>query len=78
MKYLAIIKRFGRYLTFDSIEELKAELSKYFTESERASGIVDELTDFDNVPVKDGHKEIHHQDFIVAYYSPKFTEGELK
>jgi hypothetical protein len=76
MKYLAIIKRYGRYLTFDSLEELKAELSRYFTDKEKASGIVDRLTDFDNVPVENGHKEINHQDFTVCYYSPEFMEGD--
>lgn len=44
--YSLTIKRYNRYLSFDSVEELTEELSSYLTQSEIASGILTKLTDF--------------------------------
>lgn len=62
------IKRYGRYLSFDTLEELKEELSLYFSPKEKANGIIEKLTNFNNVSKKDGYKEISYQDYTVCCY----------
>lgn len=45
-RYSLHIRRYDRYLTFESLEELRQEVGLYFTEREKAAGIVDRLTSF--------------------------------
>ena len=66
--YSLTIKRYNRYLSFDSITDLKEELSRYFTPREIQSGIVDRLTNFNNTPLKDGYCKNDYQDFSVCWY----------
>lgn len=42
--YSLLVRRYGYYVTFDSLEELKEEVRKYFTKSE--AHLVDRLTQF--------------------------------
>lgn len=44
--YNLLIRRYGRNLNFDTIEELKTEVARYFTKSE--SHIVERLTTFNS------------------------------
>ena len=44
--YSMTIKRYNRYQNFETLEELREELSSYLTKSEIASGLLDKLTDF--------------------------------
>jgi hypothetical protein len=62
------INRYGRYLSFDTLEELKDELRTYFSQKEIASGIVERLTNFSNVQKKDGYKKISYQDYTICSY----------
>ena len=66
--YSLTIKRYSRNLNFNTLEELKEELSLYFSPKEKSSGIIEKLTDFNNVPPKDGYIEISYQDYVVCMY----------
>ena len=66
--YSLTIRRYGRYLNFDTLEELKEELSLYFSPKEKSNGIIEKLTNFDNIQEKDGYKEISYQDYIICMY----------
>ena len=66
MMFTLTIQRYGRYLSFDTIEELREELSGYFSPKEKS--IVDKLTDFSNTPTIDGYKTNSYQDYTVCSY----------
>ena len=66
--YTLYISRYGRHLTFDTIEELREELGTYFTPSEKKSGIVDRLTTFNAARCKDGYIKNDYRDMSVCYY----------
>lgn len=66
--YTLTIRRYGRYLSFETLKELKEELSRYFTPREINSGIVNRLTDFTHTPLKDGYRKNNYQDFQVCCY----------
>lgn len=68
MSYNLTISRYGRYLSFDTLEELKEELSLYFSPKEKESGIIEKLTNFDSVKEQDGFKQINYQDFTICCY----------
>jgi hypothetical protein len=62
--YTLLIRRYGRYMSFDTIEELKNEVSGYFTKSEKA--IVEKLTTFNSFV--DGMAKNDYQDFTTICY----------
>ena len=64
--YTLTINKYGRYLSFDTFDELKEELFSYFSASEK--NIVEKLLDFSNTPIVDGYKENKYQDFTVCCY----------
>ena len=69
--YSLTITRYGRYLKFDSIEDLTEELKQYFSPSEIRSGIVDRLTAFRKpTPTDRGKGFVKNalRDFTVRYY----------
>ena len=66
--YSLTIKRYNLHLSFDNIIALKDELSRYFTQRELQSGIVDRLVNFNNTPIKDGYCENNYQDIKVCWY----------
>ena len=68
--YTLTIRRYGRYLSFETLEELIEELSRYFTPRELKCGIIDRLTDFTHTPFKDGYCKNNYQDFQVCWYPP--------
>ena len=45
--YSLTIKRYDRHLNFDTVEELREELSLYLSPLEKKSGLLDRLTTFD-------------------------------
>ena len=53
---------------FDTVEELREELSKHFTKREIAGGIVRQLTTFTGKPNKDGYIETSWRTFSVCAY----------
>ena len=69
------LRRFGQrgfYLSFDNIEDLRAELSRYFTPRELDSGIVDRLTTFDVNRMQDDMVKNSYQNFdISCFYEDK-------
>lgn len=75
MLYALMIKRYGRVLHFDTLEDLKAELSRYFSPREKASGIVEWLTKFDYIQERNAHKEITYKDFTICYYPQNEEKG---
>ena len=66
--YSLFIRRYRRHMNFDSIVDLKDELSSYFTQREIQSGIVDRLVNFNTTPIKDGYCKNSYQDFEVCWY----------
>lgn len=44
--YSLMIRRYNTYLMFETLEELRSELSNYFSVKEINKGIVEQLTDF--------------------------------
>lgn len=44
VRFSLLIRRYDSYQTFGSLEDLREEVGRYFTEREKASGIVDRLT----------------------------------
>ena len=68
MSYTLLIKRYGTYLSFDNIEDLKSELKRYFTPNEISGGIVDRLTTFNEGKRQDGFIKNDYQDFTVCCY----------
>lgn len=76
MNYTLTISRYGRHIRFDTLEELREELSRYFTPREIASGFVDRLSTFRKPTARDeenGYIKNSYRDFDVCYYLP-FTE----
>lgn len=71
-KYNLFIRRYSRSINFDTLEELKAEVSCYFTPREIKDGIVDRLTDVNRATLKCGYKSNSYQDMEVNFY--KFDE----
>ena len=66
MEYYSLyIGRYRRNLNFDTLEELKEEVERYFSKSEKP--IVDRLTTFDERK-RDafGMTENHYRDFVVS------------
>ncbi len=73
MTYSLTIHRYGRYMTFDTLDELKAELATYFTQREKDSGIVDRLTRFTMETVTDNYGSYRfaqndYQDYQICAY----------
>ena len=71
MRYTLQINRYGRRLTFDDIDDLTEELSRYFSPKEIASGIVDRLTTFRDPTHTDeanGYVKNDYQDYHVLCY----------
>lgn len=68
MLYTLTIKRYDRVLGFNSLEDLRKEFSRYFSPREKASGVVECLTNFDYIKEIDGHKKITYKDFTLCYY----------
>jgi len=66
--YTLYIHRYRRHLSFDKVEDLREELSGYFTKSEIASGLVDRLTDFSHKRPRDGIITNSYQDIEVSCY----------
>ena len=66
MKYSLLIQRYGRYMTFDSVEELRDEVRSYFTKKEQASGIVERLTTFNRFT--NGMAENKYQNMTVSAF----------
>lgn len=62
--YNLFIRRYSRSLNFDTIEELKEEVGRYFTKSE--SPIVERLTTFNSF--KDGMCRNSYQDISTISY----------
>ena len=44
--YRLMIRKYNTYLMFETLEELRSELSNYFSVKEINKGIVEQLTDF--------------------------------
>lgn len=44
--YRLMIRKYNTYLMFETLEELRSELSNYFSVKEVNKGIVEQLTDF--------------------------------
>lgn len=59
--YSLTIRRYGRHITFNSLEELVAEVKQYFTKSE--SGIVDRLTTFGKLTKVDDEYSYAERDY---------------
>lgn len=68
MTYTLLIKRYGTFLSFDNIEELKNEVKRYFSPNEINSGIVERLTTFNESKRLDGYIKNDYQDFTVCCY----------
>ena len=64
--YTLTVSRYSRYLSFNTLEELREELESYFSAKEK--NIVEILLDFSKTPVKDGYKTNKYQDFTVCCY----------
>lgn len=65
------LRRFGQrgfYLSFDNIEDLRAELSRYFTPRELDSGIVDRLTTFNLNRMQDNMVKNSYQNFDISCF----------
>lgn len=75
MLYTLSIKRYDKVLGFNSLEELRAEFARYFSPREKASGVVECLTNFDYIKEIDGYKKIIYQDFTICYY-PHNKKGQ--
>lgn len=59
-------------LTFDNVEELRAELSRYFTPKELKSGIVERLTTFNENRMKYNSVKNVYQNFdVLCNYEEK-------
>lgn len=56
------------HMNFNTVEELREELSKYFTKKEIAGGIVRQLTTFTGKPNKNGYIENIWRTFSVCAY----------
>lgn len=65
--YTLTINRYGRYLSFDTLDELKEELSGYFSTKEK--DLVNKLLDFSKTPTIDGYKKNIYQDYTVCCYN---------
>ena len=71
MRYTLLIKRYGRHLTFDDIDDLTEELCQYFSPKELASGIVDRLTTFrdpTHTDEENGYVKNDYRDYSVLCY----------
>ena len=69
MEYTLFIRRYGRWLTFPTIDELREELRGYFTAREIAGGIVERLTSFEGRKAgEDGYVQNQYQDFETYFY----------
>lgn len=66
--YTLTIKRYNIFLKFETFEELKEEVCRYFTIGEIARGVMNRLLDFSRVPFVDGFKKNSYQDMYVCYY----------
>lgn len=64
LSYSLHIRRYDRYRTFDTLEQLKEAASAYFTKSE--GRIVDRLCDFSRTPFVDDVATNSYQDFSVS------------
>lgn len=64
LSYALHIRRYDRYQTFDTLEQLKEEVSTYFTKSE--GRIVDRLCDFTHTPFVDDVATNSYQDFSTS------------
>lgn len=62
--YSLLIRRYGRHLNFDTLEELKSEVRTYFTKSEQ--GIAQQLCDFSKAKFVDDMAENKYRDFSVS------------
>ncbi len=67
MEYSLTIKRYGRHLNFDNLEELEEEVSRYFTQREIGIGIVNRLLDYTIATPKDGYLENSYKDITVCF-----------
>lgn len=77
--YSLFIRRYGRNMNFTTLEELREELSEYFTESEKRGGIVDRLTTFGPVTAEnDFTAENHYRDMEVRFSNPPETQDAEK
>ena len=65
--YHMVIWGYGRCMDFHTEEELRAELSRYFTNSELRSGIVDRLLSF-GTPNEQGYSQNKWRDITVTKY----------
>lgn len=63
-QYGLLIRRYDRYRSFDTLDGLKEEVSRYFSKKEAA--IVERLCDFSKASVKAELSENHYQDFTVS------------
>jgi hypothetical protein len=61
------IRRYGRNLKFNTLEELKEELGQYFTKSQIANGVIDRLTSFGKIG-PDGYAECSYQDYQTFHW----------
>lgn len=66
--YNLFIRRYGRNLYFDTLEELTEEVKQYFTPKEIARGIVEKLCTFHKHNEKDGMIKNSYQDFETIMY----------
>ncbi len=64
--YTLLIKRYNRYMSFNTVEELKDETARYFTNSEKS--IVEKLTTF-NLSNADSYGMVKndYKDFSTTY-----------
>lgn len=67
--YSLTINRYGRYMTFDSAADLRAELKGYFTKVEQRTGVIERLTTFSRSRFRNGYATNSYQDFTVTAYA---------
>ena len=66
--YSLLIRRYGRLVSFATLQELKNDIKRYFTTREIRNGIVDHLTKFDKSTYHDGYYTCSYQDFTTCFH----------